>query len=298
MIDANQLVWIDRDGREELIDAEPRAYQEVRLSPDGTRLALQISETNQNSDVWTYDLARGISARLTLDPGFDINPLWTPDGLRIVFTSQRDGGGLFWRAADGTGQAEQLTTRSGPSAYVADSFLPDGSTLLYFTAAQGFSDVYTLSMEGEQASEVLLGEDYDEDMFAVSPDGRWLAYTSDETGQSEVYVRPYPNIDDYKVRVSADLGDTPRWGPEGQELFYRRGTTLMVLSVETAQEFVPGVPEELFTVNTLGGHSSYDVSLDGQRFVMIKPGDTEEAAPHIIVVQNWFEELNRLVPTE
>ncbi|MCZ6752814.1 MAG: hypothetical protein O7E51_13430, partial [Acidobacteria bacterium] len=143
---------------------------------------------------------------------------------------------------------------------------------------------------------VLLGAEYDEDLSDLSPDGQWLAYTSDESGQNEIYVRPYPNIEEGKVQVSADGGDEPVWGPDGQELFYRNGNALMVLSFEDDPNFLPGLPEELFTWNAVGaagGH--YDVSPDG-RFLVMKAGGGETTGPQIIIIQNWFEELNRLAP--
>ena len=177
---------------------------------------------------------------------------------------------------------------------IPSSFLPDGSQLIYYT--QGgpvISDLYALSMDGEHTSELILGtEEFDEEVADVSPDGRWLVYHSNESGQDEVYVRPYPNIDEGKWQVSRDGGQNPVWGPDGRELFYRSLNMLMVVSIEDQPSFLPGLPEELFSWSRANGTGvTYDVSPDGQRFLLNRAGDTEEAASQIIVVQNWFEEL-------
>jgi serine/threonine-protein kinase len=295
--DLSTLVWVDRNGRQEPFGIEPRDYFAPGLSPDGRSLAFSVSETDQNSDVWTYDLTRGIPTRLTFEEGIDGIPLWTPDSQRIVFYSGRDGGGLFWMAANGTGEAERLTTKTGPTYHAPMSFLPDGSQLIYATREGDQWDLYALSMDGDHTPELLLGTEFNELYPAFSPDGRWLAYSSNESGQGEVYVRPYPNIDDNKWRVSRDRGAEPVWGPDGQELFYRVFNTLMVLSVEDEPSFLPGLTEELFTWDQQAGPgSTYDVSPDGQWFLMNISGEIAGTATQIIVVQNWFEEVRRLAP--
>ncbi len=191
------LVWVDRQGREEPILAEPRDYYAIRLSPDGQRLAATVLEEG-NYDIWVYDLERGTSSRLTFDPANDRRPVWTPDGERIVFDSTRaEESGLFWKAADGTGQVERLTTGMN---FGAVSFSPDGMRLVYGEDnAQLRGNLHVLSMDGELSSQPLLvSEEVEDDSSAISPDGRWIAYRSDETGTGEIYVRPFPNFDEGK----------------------------------------------------------------------------------------------------
>jgi serine/threonine-protein kinase len=291
------LVWVDRKGQEEPLAAEPQSYQSPRISPDGSRIAITIDESG-GSDVWIYDLEREIPTRLTFDPAADHFPVWTPNGRRIVFDSGRVGEGhnLFWKAADGTGQAERLTT--SPSNQTAHSFSPDGKRLVFGDTAT--TKMQVLSMEGERTSQPLFQSQFTEDKGMISPDGHWIAYASNESGQLEVYVRPFPNVEEGKLQISSDGGTEPVWAPQGQELFYRNGEAMMKVGIKTEPTFTAGSPEVLFT----GRHTislavtNYDISRDGQRFLMIKAAEGEEGQQdQINVVLNWFEELKRLVPT-
>ena len=291
-----QLVWVDREGNEELVAAEPRPYSAVRLSPDGRRLVLQVNDPD-NQDLVIYDLARDTPTRLTFDPALDIRPVWTPDGTRIVFASTRNGvRNLYWKAADGTGDVERLSTNTNNQ--IPLSFSPDGRTLV-FTAFRDSFDVGTLSMDGDQMVDWLLEGEYDEGHAEVSPDGRWLAYMSAESGQQEVYVGPFPNVDEARWQISTNGGSSPLWGPGGRELFYLQGTgVLLAVTVETDPTFNPGNPALVFEgpYHRDGFAQGYDVSLDGQRFLMIKERTDAFDVSQIIVVQNWLEELKRLVP--
>jgi len=289
------LVWVDREGREEPLDADARAYFTPRLSPDGRRLATRIIQGG-GWDIWIDDLARGTSSRLTFDPSLDWSPLWSPDGERVVFVSFRDGGSFLQVAADGTGQVEEVLLTS--SVGFLQSFSPDGSNLIFDQHA----DVHVLSMEEGSTPHALLDSTFLENLATISPDGRWIAYQSNESGRLEVYVRPFPNTDDGKWQVSANGGTESHWGPDGRELFYREANRMMVVSIETEPDFLVGVADELFsgTYATPSNQTlNYDVSPDGQRFLMMKATDeaqrrTEDA--QLIVVENWFEELNRLAP--
>ena len=159
--------------------------------------------------------------------------------------------------------------------------------------------MYALSMDGERVSEVLFDSEFGTDYADISPNGRWLAYSSDESGVESIYVQPYPNLDDGRWQVSSDGGTQPVWGPDGQELFYLRNDsgTVMMLSVEDDPSFSPGLPRELFTwERAIGGRGSYDISPDGQRFLVNDQGETAGATSQIIIVENWFEELKRLAP--
>ncbi|MDA2928243.1 hypothetical protein MYX78_13620, partial [Acidobacteria bacterium AH-259-G07] len=297
------LVWVDREGNEEPLVGELSPSQRPRVSPDGTRLAITIADSG-NEDVWIYDLARKTSSRLTFDPASDSFPVWTPDGRRVVFSSTRDGGqyNLFWKAADGTGQVQRLTT--SPNSQIRHSFSPDGKQMVFVEVdPETEADLYVLSMEGELKSQPLVQTDFREIDPAISPDGRWMAYESDETGQLEVYVRPFPNVEEGKWQISGERGGDPVWSPEGRELFYYNfiASGMMAVRIETEPTFSAGSPVLLFTGRYRYGQGrQYDIHPDGQRFLMIKEGGQTEGASaptQLIIVQNWFEELKRLVPT-
>ena len=290
------LVWVGRDGDEERIPAPPRAYDHPRVSPDGTRVAVDIAD-GDNTDVWIWDLARETLTQLTFDEGVDDVPLWTPDSARVVFRSSREGGGLFWKAADGTGQVEQLKDGAArPYAWAADG-------RLIFEQAQ---DIGVLTMEGERTVEMLLDAEFREAEPALSPDGRWLAYFSNETGTQLIYVQPFPNIDDGQWNVSLSVGADPVWSPDGRELFYRRPTDLMVAQVETEPTFSSRTPEPLFSLSgyEVGGGGTgrrFDLAPDGDRFIFRKSGTAEQTSDDepfngLIFVQNWHQELIERVP--
>ena len=288
-------VWVDRQGREEPLAVPPRAYTNPRLSPDGTRVALDVRD--QEEDIWVWDLVREVLTRLTFDPGADRYPVWTPDSTRVVFSSDVDGAfNLYWKAADGTGTVDRLTESA--NLQYGNSFSPDGESLVLREGGVGREvDLRVLSLAGDRGVETLLATEFVEVNADLSPDGRWMAYESDQSGQREIYVRPFPNVEDGQWQISTSGGARPLWALGGSELFYRRGAALMAVPVQTAPSFMPGTPEVLFEAEYflgLGGRS-YDVAADGQRFLMIKEGG--DAAQNVILVQNSFEELRRLVPT-
>ena len=206
--DRRQLVFVGRDGREERLAAEPRAYVSPRISPDGSRVAMF---TLPDLDVWILNVARATLTRFTFDPDPDTFPLWTPDSSRIVFNSGREGGGLFWQRADGTGTAERLLESAlDPIGY---GWAPDGSLIFDELARAGQPrDVRVLRMNGERTATTLLGAAFSEVRPALSPSERWLAYESNESGQSEVYVRPFPDVDQGQWQVSRGGGEEPWTG--------------------------------------------------------------------------------------
>jgi eukaryotic-like serine/threonine-protein kinase len=302
------LVWVDRAAREEPLAAPPRAYVHPRLSPDGTRIAVSINDEEQ--DIWMWDLRRvGPLTRLTFTQGIDWFPLWTPpDGKRIVFSSAGEGGinGLFWMPADSTGKPERLT--SGDLHYTT-GLSPDGTRVVFHQntlTARG--DLLTVSLEGDHRVERLLQTPFDEQEGTISPDGRWIAYESDSSGQNEIYVSPFPAITSGIRQVSTGGGRRPLWARDGRELFYLTPTrgltsTLMRVLVDARSTvWSAGTPVVLFQGRyyTANQGRTYDVSPDGRRFLMVKEAgaDQGDARPHIIVVQHWFEELKRLVPTK
>jgi len=308
---ANTLVWVDRSGREDPVPAPPRSYVYPRISPDGTKVALDVRD--QQLDIWVWDLARQTLTRLTFDPGEDEFPIWSPDGKRIAFSTTRNGGSTFqtnldWVAADGTGQVEQLAR--GEHQTFPGSFSPDASRVVASGSGTDNNDdigVVAVGASGAGAKtqvQPLLHTSFSERNPNLSPDGHWMVYESDESGQNEIYVRPFPDVDAGRWQVSAGGGVQPVWARNGRELFYRSGPAMMSVPIETAPVFSAGKPTMLFQGQYLPGPSgrTYDVSPDGRRFLMVKVGGTGRSADpmpyRFVIVENWTDELRRLVPTQ
>jgi serine/threonine-protein kinase len=286
-----RLVWVSRDGRVEPIPAPLRSYQAVAISPDGRRAALTVQDSRW--DFWIHDLVRHTQTRLATGDGSSQWPQWMPDGSRLVYRGTRTGfRNLYWNAVDGTGQEERLTTSE--KLQTPASVSPDGQLLAYteIDPLTG-SDVGMLSLGGAHESRAFLNTLAAEDGLRFSPDGRWVAFQSDESGRNEIYVQPFPGPGG-KVPISTEGGQLPVWSRDGRELFYVNGLKMMVVGVTTQPTFTAGAPRPLFE----GRYepTRYDVSPDGTRFLRIQPTDSEQAATQIIVVLNWTEELRRLVP--
>ncbi len=285
------LQWVDRQGRAQLItDRRDDYHPQPRLSPDGLRLAVVLIRAS--NEIWILDFARDAFSRLAV--GGDNNiPVWTPDGTRLIYNSNRTGvHNLYWQSADGSGSAEQLTTNAneqGPS-----SWSPDGKILTFnqHDPATGW-DIWMLPIDGDRTPRPFLHERFDESLGKFSPDGRWLAYVSNETGRDEVYVRPYPGPGG-KWQISNDGGSNPAWVRNGRELFYSSGDKLMSVGVTTGATFNVTKPRLLASQ---WHYESYDVSPDGQRFVVVSKGPGSQAS-QINLVLNWTEELKRKVPTK
>jgi Tol biopolymer transport system component len=304
-----RLVWVDREGREAPLKTPPRAYVYPRLSPDGKRVALDIRD--QENDIWIWDLARETLTRLTLGPAIETFAIWTPNARDVIFSAGGIVGnlgrwGLFRRAADGTGTVEQLIEERG----IPYAVTPDG---LIFSQQQsrtgeseGAGDLMLLPLVGDGRPQPLLQTPYDELNAEPSPKGRWLAYQSNESGQFEIYVRPLPNVTaGGKWQVSSSGGTRPLWARNGRELFYESMGALMRVPLTTGSTFTAGTPSKLFDApyffGVQGGRGrTYDVSPDGLRFLMLKEGtvaDEPAPSPRLVLVQHWFEELKRRVPT-
>jgi eukaryotic-like serine/threonine-protein kinase len=300
------LVWVDRNGKEEPIAAPPNFYGLPKISPDGTRLALTVHD-GVNYSIFIWNFVRETLTRLTFDEGSEYQSVWTPDGKRIVYASSR--AGVCWRQADGTGEAEQLA--SLPDRVLLPwSFSSDGKTLVSVEAVGGARlDIGMMSMEGDHARKPLLQEKHAEVQPKISPDGRWMAYASTESDQNtEVYVRPFPDVDRGIWQVSTGGGSSPLWSPDGRELFYlSNDNSVMAGAVETKPTFSYGTPKSLFRSIYAGVSVSsgtpWDIAPDGKRFLMLKPpAPTDKAStagvprPKINIVLNWIEELKQRVP--
>jgi serine/threonine protein kinase len=302
-------VWVDRKGKEEPIAADPDNYLFPSISPDGTKVALTVGFGSNEEDIWIYDLVHKNRTRLTFDEANDRFPLWAPDGKRIAFMSVRDEKpGIYWRKADGTGTDELLAAESGV-AFFPRSWSDDGKMLIYVENIGGTNpDIGAISMEGDHAKKQLLHDKHMEVDPRISPDGRWMVYSCNESGQYEVYVRPYPEVDGGKWQVSTDGGVWPLWSPDGRELFYRSGDKYMGVPLKTEPSFSFETPNLLFqgtyVIPSTSFLSNWDISPDGKRFLMIKQltaagSESTSAGPSKInIVLNWFEELKERVPTE
>ena len=294
---ASTLVWVDRQGVAEPLPAPPRQYEYPALSPNAQRVGVGIAERGE-IQVWVYDVSRNGLARLTFTGGPRTTvPVWSPDAEWVAFTSGPRVN-VFWQKADGSGSVEQLTSndyRSAPASFSADG------QLLAFTESNPRTgrDIWVLNL-AELESRPFLQTRYEETAPKFSPDGEWIAYSSDESGRREVY-EPYPGPGG-KWQISYNGGLGPVWNPEGGELFYRSGSSMMSVAIDTESGFTAGAPQKLFEgpyVPTGFSYPNYDVTADGQRFLMLAPVASQSGgATQINVVLNWTEELKRLVPTE
>jgi len=294
------LVWVDREGNETAIDAPPNNYRHPRLSPDGDYLAATVL-TGGNEDIYVIDLVTGAPRRLTFDVAADVSPVWAPDGDRVVFASSRQGGGIFSKAADGSGPVERLTPSS--AAVFPETFSPDGATLVFRSGSD--RTLYTLSTRDGSDARPLLPSAFGDHASAISPNGQWIAYDSHERGSGQIVVRPFPEAVAKQWQIS-DLGmSEPLWSHAGDELFYDGGGRLMVSHVSTVSEFAYEPPAEMLQTSAYvfgsgDDRPSFDLHPDDQRFVMIKPVDPGSAygsgVVELVMVENWFGELLRLAP--
>jgi eukaryotic-like serine/threonine-protein kinase len=302
------LAWVDRQGTSQALPAPPRPYFVPRLSPDGQRVAVSTRDIRQ---VWSYDIARGALSPVTVD-GQSNYGIFAPDGKRVVFRSGAAGGedNLYWKAADGSGPVDRLTTSA--RSQTPASWTPDGTTLAFVEEGDstGFFqfDIWVLSA-GDRKTRAVIHTAANEMTPEFSPDGRWLAYVSNESGRHEVYVQPYPGPGERHL-ISTNGGEQPAWSGNSRELFYVQGgsynsggvTTLMSVTVATAPAFVAGTPAAVFESADLltAWGRSYDVAPDGRRFLITLNRALPANLPpaQMILVQNWFDELKRLVPTK
>ncbi len=288
-ITRGNLVWVERNGKVVESHFPPGAYVDINLSPDGKKIALSIQgTTEQEQDVWVCDIARSTNLRLSYSDKWDGAPVWTRDGMKIIYATNRDTmNALVLRNADASGEPVVLDCDAPEYPH---SVTPDGQFLAYLHRSAPMN-IWICPLNGKGKSYSLHSSPFNEWNPQFSSDGHWISYQSDESGESEIYVTPFPGPTG-KVRISTDGGTQPRWSRNGKELFYRNGRKMMVVKVVTTPSFSAGEPTMLFEgdYDTPGGVTQYDVSPDGQRFLMIR-GSERKPAQKINLVLNWKEEL-------
>ncbi len=308
------IAWLDRAGGTRPLRSVLAKYFVIGFSPDGNRLAMDIRD-GEEADIWTYEWARDALYRLTSNPGQDIAPVWSPDGRWIAFASTRGDQrtpNLYCQRADGTGEVVRLTESASPQ--FPSSWHPSGRYIA-FSDASGRTHISILELQGDEASgwkpvkaSVLQDSSSTQNYAAFSPDGRWLAYMSAETGSQEVYVRPFPGTGG-RVRVSTSGGQHPMWSRRRNELFYRSATR--IFGEQLADSAIMVVPYRVegdafhvekpsrwsaTTVETRGPFRNFDLHPDGERFAVMAPAAAEPKRDHVTLILDFEDELRRMVP--
>jgi Tol biopolymer transport system component len=292
-----RLVWMDRSGKASPPIGPPSAAAQIRLSPDGKRVVFSEGLDGAADDIWVYDLDRDVKLRLTTDPALDHNPVWSPDGTRLVFDSHRSGDAAFYVKPSSGAVPEQLLlpSESGVQQGPRD-WSSDGQTIVYQKLKTGSWNVWVLPLSGDRKPFPYKVSPFNEMLPALSPNGRWLAYQSDESGKFQIVVQPFPDPSSGKWQISTEGGAYPRWKwkRDGRELYYVTPAGEMIaVSVTTDSKFDIGKSTALFHL-PLGfagvpvpGGFPYDVTADGQRFLIAAPLAASNASP-ITVILNWI----------
>jgi dipeptidyl aminopeptidase/acylaminoacyl peptidase len=288
-------VWVDRGGRFAPLFGKPGDFYSPRFSPDGRRIAFSKGDANQ--DVWIADLDRATLTRLTLEPSEEFDPIWSPDGARIAYASERRSQPpqIFSRPADGSG-SEALLWKSDDALF-PQSWSPDGKVIACLRMGSDHrSDIWILALDGDRRARPFLETPFDEAQPEFSPDGRWIAYASNESGRFEVFVRPYPGPGG-KIQVSNDGGFEPAWSRDGKELFYRNGAKMMGIAFRPGSASPFGKPATIFEKSGFYSEPNlerrlYDVAPDGSRFVMLRAIPLG-SPPQLRVLTGWTELARR-----
>jgi len=289
------LAWLDPTAKPVLLPTPSRQYFEPKLSPDGQRVALDIVAGN-STDVWVYDLTRNTLGRLTFGPT-NYAPVWSADGRRVIYRRDTPDGktSIAWKSADGTGEEEILLANDRPAFPTSAS--PDGKWLaLMVVDPKSQSDIYVLPLAGDRKPQPYVNGAFDETIATFSPDGRWVAYSANETGRYEVYVKPFPSGSG-RWQVSTDGGGEARWSPTGKEIIYKFESRYTVVPVETSGTFRQGTPRPYLDsgrapFNASSG-SSFCLSRDGKRILTPYQQRPESARLDLVVAVNWAEEVRR-----
>ena len=299
---ARTLVWVDRNGRAEPVPVAAKSYLHPRLSPDDRRLAIEVEGPSHN--LYVYDLDRGVLADITTD-GVSHWPVWSPDGKQLSYRSGPMGRFTLWHVPADRSSAPQQVPASGISQS-AESWSPDGSAIVYTVQGPGVPpNIMVTRLNGKQSAEALDQDKAPKGSPKFSPEGRWLAYCSNESGKPQVYVQAFPGPGP-KIQISNDGGTDPVWKRNGGELYYRNGDSMMAVAISTSPTFIAGRPQELWKGHYSHGMSSscgppgatssnYDVTANGTRFLMIKDDDQDRAvSKEMVVVLGWADELRRM----
>ncbi len=285
-----QLIWFDREGKQLSVAGPPGPYSELALSPQGTHVAMMRTDPqSSNTDIWLLDLQRNIPSRFTFHPAVEFSPVWSPDGSRIVFASARDGAtNLYQKVASGAGNEEPLLQSPSPKA--ALDWSRDGRFFLYGNQDPKTKyDLWVLPLSGDRKPIPFAQTEFDETQGQFSPDGRWIAYGSNESTRQQVYVQPFP-ASGGKWQISSEGGTMPRWRADGKELFFLSADQrLMCAEIKTTPKFDASVPKPLFQSRVWGATNTafrYAPSGDGRRFLMISQLQETASAP-ITAVLNW-----------
>ena len=290
----SRLVWVDRTGKETLALDAAADYRDTSLSPDGTRLVYDVADGGAKADLWIRDLTRGVSSRFTFDATAEINAKWAPDGRRIVYTSKAKGpGDLYIKDASGTRAAEPLLV-SKDEKYITD-WSVDGRYILFTSRSEASAgwDVAALPLTGDKKPIPIVATQFNEMWATFSPDGKYIAYQSNESGRNEIYVQEFPEAHN-KWQISTEGGLEPYWRGDGRELFYRSGSRVMSVPLQIGSTFTAGTPVPLlqtrFATSTVRGR--YRPTPDGQRFLVLSPLAREAEQPAAVVL-NWTTALSQ-----
>ena len=296
---STRLTWFSRSGGILTTVGDPAAYLGLALSSDDRRIAVAVGTgTPENRDIWNIDVSHGIRSRVTTDPAPDLSPVWSPDGLRVAFGSQRSGR-YSLRSREVTGTADEDVLFEGGSGFdilAPTSWSSDGRYLAFTRGAGSMADVWVLPLFGDRQAFAVAKTPFSESSATFSPDGRWIAYAADERGTRDVYVQPFPPTGDRHL-VSQNSGTEPVWRHDGKELFFLRQDdgTVMAAGVDTTHGFENAAPQPLFQPNTARfntGFGNYAVSRDGQRF-LVNSRRTQSTPAPLTVVVNWLSAVQK-----
>jgi len=292
------VVIVDRNGAESLALPARDRYNNPRLSPDRSRFSVDIRSANSMGDVWVFEIGRSGGTRITAEGGRDFGAEWTPDGRELIYSSQRPFFDLYRRAADATRPEEALMT--GSFDHYTGGVSRDGKIFAFVLAVPGGGEVWTIPLQGSQKATQYFANGFNLGHPTLSPDGRWMAYDSDESGQGvDVFIQSFPDPRLKRQKVSLAHGSEPMWTRGGRELVYRSGDKVMAVDIDPSTG-ASGAPRMLFSAPYPDNPGwtrprSYDVTPDGERFLLTKlPGELPR--PRVLLVLNWFEELRAKVP--